>query len=100
MVADKRDVCSVSIELFIAEVADLVLDGWAIDSNHRGDAMLYGGGYVVGMVRDENTIEAFRQASVGVDAKPKLTRSEILVKARAARMANVHAKLVEDVVAT
>ena len=94
---DTRDVVSSSIELFIAEVSDLVLDGWLIHPANAGNCHL-GMGFSCTMYRDEKTIEAFRQASVGVEAKPKLTRAEILVKARAQRLANAHAKLVEDVV--
>lgn len=93
--ADTRDVTSQSLELFLAEVVDLTLDGWKIHPSNKGDVFV-GLAFSCTMYRDENTVEAFRQASVGIEAKPKLTRAEILAKARAVANANRIAKLTPE----
>lgn len=79
-----RDVVEHTVEALVAEVAALTLDGWAVSKTNPGDCIGYRV-YTVTMFRDSNTVEALRQKSAGVDEKPKMTRAEILAKARAAR---------------
>ena len=89
MATDFRDVVEHSVEAFVKEVVALTLDGWAVSPTCPGDSVGFGNTYTVSMFRDANTVEAFRQASVGIDEKPKLTRAEILEKARAAKAAKL-----------
>lgn len=82
-----RDVSETNFVAFLAEIADLTLDGWAIDKSNPGDVSPFGLHYCATMYRDANTLEKLRQAAVGIDEKPKLTRAEILEQARAAKAA-------------
>lgn len=79
-----RDVVEYTIEALVAEVAAMTLDGWAVSKTNPGDVIGYGV-YTVSMFRDSNTVEMLRQKAIGIAEKPKLTRAEILAKARAAR---------------
>ena len=80
----KKDVCNHSIELFLEEVITLSKDGWEIDLNARGEHLIFGG-YVCSMYRNDVTVEAMRQRCGDIQEAPKMTRAEILEKARAAR---------------
>ena len=88
-----KDVVHICIEAFVEEIVDLVKDGWAVDSNNRGDVIGYGQSFVLTMYRDNATMQAFKDAAEGVKAAPKLSRAEILVKARAARKINQEATI-------
>ena len=80
-----HDVVEHSIESFTAEVVRLTKDGWEVSRSNPGDAVGFGQTYTVSMYRDKDTILAFKQLAGDVVEKPKLTRSEILANARAAK---------------
>lgn len=83
-------------ESFAMEVQDKVLDGWSIvEGTYHSQLGLV---QSITMKRDEKTVEAFRQASVGIKEKPKLTRAESLELARSVRSANKAAKLTDEIV--
>jgi hypothetical protein len=82
-----RDVVEHSVEALIAEVVALTLDGWAVSKTCPGDVVGYQT-FTVSMFRDSDTVDNFRQKSLGIAEKPKLTRAEILANARAAKAKN------------
>lgn len=81
----ERDIVELSMESFCKEIVDMTLDGWAISPTNPGDAMPMCNTFTVSMYRDADTVERFRASSSGVGEKPKLTRAEILEKARQAK---------------
>lgn len=80
-----RDVVEFSIEAFVKEVIAMTLDGWAVCATNPGDAIGYGRCYTVSMYRDEDTLANLKTVSGNINEQPRLTRAEILQKARAAR---------------
>lgn len=91
-----RDITETNIVAFVAEVAAMTLDGWAIDRNQPGDCSPFGLHYTVSMYRDADTLEKLRQAAVGIEEKPKLTRAEILEKARAAKASKLDVNTIQN----
>jgi hypothetical protein len=85
MSIETRDIVEHSISELVKEVAALTLDGWAISPTCPGDVLPWGNSYTVTMMRSQETVEKFRSLSVNVGDKPKLTRAEILQKARDAK---------------
>lgn len=83
-----HDIVEHSVETFVAEVVARTKDGWAVSPTCPGDAVGFGSTYTVSMFRNEDTVQALKQLGESIEAKPKLTRAEILEKARAAKAAN------------
>lgn len=82
-----RDVVEYSLETFVAEVVALTKDGWvAVEGSANSNP--FGNGFTVSMTRNDKTVRDFKEYVEAVASVPKLTREEILVKARAAKAAN------------
>lgn len=87
------DVVEHSIESFTKEVVRLTLDGFAISATNPGDSIGFGNCYTVSMFRDESTVARLKQLADGILSRPKMTRSEVLAKAREAKDAKAQARL-------
>ena len=95
MVTDTRDIVEHSMPEFIKELVNLTLDGWVVSETCPGDVLSYGNTFTVSMYRNDETVEKFRSLSEGVGAKPKLTRAEILQRARDAKKARLDVSTVK-----
>ncbi len=90
------DIAESSLEIFLSKFQEAVLDGYVVGTVNPGDVIGYGLGFTVSMIRNENTVEDLRKIGMSIEEKPKLTRAEILEKARAVRKANLDTnKIVE-----
>lgn len=78
------DVVERSIEALLSEVVRLTLEGYTISSTNKGDAVGWNS-YTVSMYRDKASVQTFKKANDTVEGPPKLSRAEILTKARAAK---------------
>lgn len=73
-----RDVVSHNVELFIAELVDLIYEGWTISPSNPGTTVgVYSSSMAVTLQRHK-------------DDKPKLSRAEILANAREAKKAKTN----------
>ena len=80
------DVVESVVATFVAEVVRLTQDGYKVCPSNSGDVVgAYGNVFTVTMVRNQESVDAFMALSKDVQEKPKLSRAEILEKARAAR---------------
>ncbi len=77
-------IIAATVEEAFRRVADLTMDGWAIDPAQPGEAMFFGG-CVVHMYRDDATVNAFKERADEVQAKPKMTAQERMAHARSQR---------------
>ena len=72
--------------IFGQDFQEAVLDGWRIregsyiDTGWDSTPL-----YSVDMIRDDETVAKFKAAAAKIADKPRLTREEILAKARAAK---------------
>jgi hypothetical protein len=76
--------CS-NIHAYTYELFEHAQDGWDINDAIPPDMAFNGMMYLVGLKRNQETLSAFKRAAENVKEEPKLTRAEILEKARAAR---------------
>lgn len=83
--SETRDVANITLEAFLAEVQNLILDGWAVSDFAPGEAALFGGGYTVTMVRTNGTVNEFKARAEAVSERPKMTPQERMAHARAQR---------------
>lgn len=82
---DKKTLTHSTVEALLAEVFELILDGWAISDDNRGTAALFGGAYSVEMVRTDSTVNALKVRVEAVQARPKMTPQERMAHARSQR---------------
>jgi hypothetical protein len=80
----RYDVVEYSIEVFVEEVVSRVKDGW-VPVAGSGDCIPMLNTYTVTMIRDKDTVAALKALGESITAAPKLTRAEILQKAREAK---------------
>lgn len=92
---DTRDIVEHSMPEFVKELVSLTLDGWVVSPTCPGDVLSYGNTFTVSMYRDEETVEKFKSLSESVGGRPKLTRAEILQKARDAKKAKLDVNTVK-----
>lgn len=81
-----RDVVEYSIETFVEEVVALTKDGWTVVEGSANSSP-FGNAFTVSMQRNDKSVRALKEYVEGVAAAPKLTRAEILAKAREAKEA-------------
>lgn len=82
---DNRRVVTGNLEVLLAEVQDLLLDGWVISDDERGELSVFGNSGQVTMVRNEASVAQFKARAEAILARPKLTPAERMAKAREAR---------------
>jgi len=82
---ESRNVANTVLEIFLAEVQSLILDGWAISEHEPGEAVMFGGGFTVTMVRTNTTVNNFKERAEAVQDRPKMTPQERMAHARAQR---------------
>ena len=92
-----KDIAENNLQTLLEHQQRLILDGWIISEYNPGDVMGYGL-FTVQMKRSEESIAEFKALAGEVEEKPKLTRNEILQKARDARGTKTIAKLSSDFV--
>lgn len=90
---DRRVLTAGTLEALLAEVQDLVLDGWVISDDERGELSVFGSNCQVTMCRNDATVQAFKDKATSIQGRPKLTPAERMAKARDARGANQKPKL-------
>jgi hypothetical protein len=90
---DNRRVVTGNLEVLLADVQDLILDGWVISDDERGELSVFGNSCQVTMVRDESTVQQFKARAESIQGRPKLTVQDRMAKARAARGIEKGAKL-------
>lgn len=80
-----REITSHSLQLFLVEVKDALLDGWDISPLCPGDMVGYGfSSFTVTMERNSGTIDKLKQVVGRVQITAKMTPAEKMAKARAA----------------
>lgn len=83
-----HDIVEQSLETFSKELAARIKDGWAISKTNPGDVVgLYGGTFTISLYRNAVTVEELRDKVNNVADAPRLTRAEILERARKAKAA-------------
>ncbi len=82
---DARRTVTGTLEAVLAEVQALILDGWVISADERGELSVFGNSCQVTMVRDDDTVQQFKDRAEAIQGKPKLTVQDRMAKARAAR---------------
>lgn len=87
-----RDVVASNMVAFVEELESLISDGWEVVEG-TADAGHMGGFFTVSLYRDDKTVRNFKERVADIASAPKLSRAEILQKAREARAANQAAKL-------
>lgn len=85
MNTDNRRVVTGNLEVLLAEVQGLILDGWVISPDERGELSVFGNSCQVTMIRDESTVQQFKARAEAILGRPKLTVPDRMAKARAAR---------------
>lgn len=90
---DNRRVVSGNLEVVLAEVQELLLDGWQISDDERGELSVFGNSCQVTMVRNDETVQHFKERAEAILSRPKLTPAERMAKARAARKSEQGATL-------
>jgi len=91
--SDRRVVTAGTLETLLAEVSELILDGWVVSEDGRGEISVFGSQCNVTMCRSDATVQAFKDRAAAILGRPKLTPAERMAKARDARGQNKGAKL-------
>lgn len=80
------DIIDTNLASFAKELDNRLLDGWAISKTNPGEVVgVYGGTFTISLFRNETTLERLRNKVGSMEEKPKLSRGEILAKAREAK---------------
>ena len=74
-----------NLESLLEEVQDLILDGWVVSDDERGELSVFGNSGQVTMIRNDTTVQQFKDRAAAILGRPKLTPQERMAKARAAR---------------
>lgn len=82
-----------TVEGLLAELQALLLDGWTISDDDRGEANVWGNGFNVAVVRDDASVQHFKDRADAILARPKMTPAERMAKARDARGSSQKPKL-------
>lgn len=83
--SEQRVVTGSNFGHVLNEVIALSNDGWVLSQEVPPEETFFNAGYVVTMERTEASVAALKARADGIQAAPKLTRAEILAKAREAR---------------
>lgn len=91
--SDRRVLTTGTLEALLAEVEALILDGWTISDDERGETNVFGNGCHVTMVRNDASVQHFKDRAEAILGRPKMTPAERMAKARDARGASQKPKL-------
>lgn len=86
MQTDNFDIVETNLSVFVKELENRILDGWAIDKTNPGEVVgVYGGVFTVALFRNNETVQRLHSRVSTVKEDPKPSRAEILAKARQVR---------------
>ena len=90
-----KDVVASNLNAFVEELVSLTKDGWIVvdDSAEVG---FYGSFYTVSLTRDDKSVQEFKDYVSSVASAPKLTRAEILQRAREAKRNKLDFGVISD----